>query len=454
MMAEYGAADLNLGITEKLSTFLADLKFEYLPADVIHECRRGVLDWVGCALAGSNHATTDALAGVLGAINPEGSSTIFGRGLKLGLLEAPIANGQMGHVLEYDDTHMGGVILHTSGPVLAAMLALGEKRSLSGKDLMLGYVAGFEAGVRTGRGAPNHHGGGWHLTGTLGAIAAGAACSVMLGLNAKQMVHTFGIAATQSAGMQQNRGTMCKSFQAGKAASNGLLSAMMAEQDYDSSIEILEGSKGFCRIYSLSTDIDKILQGLGDSYLISTNGYKPYACGIVLHPVIDTTIGLRKHSEILPEDVKSIDIVANSKAVIITGVSNPKTGLKSKFSITHSAAVGYLDGTAGRAQFTNERALADDVIRMRQKVSVSTDDNLSADQARGTVTSTSGRKFEFITEHATGTTDCPMSDEAIKEKFMANAEPIVGQVRASKIYNLIWKLDEISDIGDLLKICG
>jgi 2-methylcitrate dehydratase PrpD len=453
-MAEYGAADLNLGITEKLSSYLAGLKFEELPDDVVHECRRGVLDWIGCAIAGSGHATTDTLAGVLQSMNGEGGSTVFGRGTKLGLLEAPIANGQMGHVLDYDDTHMGGVILHTSGPVLAAMLSLGEKRGLSGKDLMLGYVAGFEAGVRPGRGAPNHHDGGWHLTGTLGAMAAGAACSVMLGLNAQQIVHAFGIAGTQSAGMQQNRGTMCKSFQAGKAASNGLLAALLAEGGFDSSGEILEGTKGFCRIYSSSTDIDQILKGLGEGYCITTNGYKPYACGVVLHPIIDTTIGLGKGSGIASEDVKSIDITANAKAVIITGVAKPKTGLKSKFSITHSAAVGYIDGTAGRAQFSNERALADDVIALRDKVNVTTDDNLAADQARGMVTSNSGETFEFVTEHATGTTDCPMSDEVIKAKFMANAEPVVGGKRAEQICDMVWKLDEVGDLGELTELCA
>jgi 2-methylcitrate dehydratase PrpD len=453
-MAEYGAADLNLGITEKLSSYLADLKFEDLPDDVVHECRRGILDWVGCAIAGSGHATTDTLTGVLQSMNGAGDSTVFGRGIKLGLLEAPIANGQMGHVLDYDDTHMDGVILHTSGPVLAAMLSLGEKRGLSGKDLMLGYVAGFEAGVRSGRGAPNHHDGGWHLTGTLGALAAGAACSVMLGLTAKQIVHAFGIAGTQSAGMQQNRGTMCKSFQAGKAASNGLLAAMLAESGFDSSGEILEGTKGFCRIYSSGTDIDQILKDLGEGYCITTNGYKPYACGVVLHPIIDTTIGLAKGSGIAPEDVKSINITANAKAVIITGVANPKTGLKSKFSITHSAAVGYIDGTAGRAQFSNERALADDVVALRDKVNVATDDNLEADQARGVVTSNSGETFEFVTEHATGTTDCPMSDEVINVKFMANAEPIVGAERAGQICDMVWKSDEVGDLAELTKLCA
>jgi 2-methylcitrate dehydratase PrpD len=453
-MAKYGAADLNLGITKKLSSYLADLKFEDFPDDVVHECRRGVLDWLGCAIAGSQHATTDKLASVLASINPEGAATVFGRGIKLGLMEAPIANGQMGHVLDYDDTHMGGVILHTSGPVLAALLALGESRGLSGKDLVLGYVVGFEAGVRSGRGAPNHHDGGWHLTGTLGSMAAGAACSAMLGLDTQQMVHTFGIAATQAAGMQQNRGTMCKSFQAGKAASNGLLAALLAEGGFDSSGEILEGTRGFCRIYSSGTAVDQILKGLGEDYCITTNGYKPYACGVVLHAIIDTTIGLGKESGIAPDDVKFIDITANAKAVIITGVANPKTGLKSKFSISHSAAVGYIDGTAGSAQFSNERALAEDVVRLCDKVNVATDENLEVDQARGVVTSNSGETFEFITEHATGTTDCPMSDDVIKAKFRANVEPVVGADRAAQICDMVWKLDEVGDLGELTQLCA
>ena len=113
-MSEYGAADLNLGITEKLAGYLADLQFEDLPDDVIHECRRGILDWLGCALAGSEHSTLDTLTDVLGSISPNGCSTVIGRKMKLGLMEAAIANGQMGHVLDYDDTHLGGGGIHLS----------------------------------------------------------------------------------------------------------------------------------------------------------------------------------------------------------------------------------------------------------------------------------------------------------------------------------------------------
>jgi 2-methylcitrate dehydratase PrpD len=453
-MAEYGAAELNLDFTHDLAGFLARLRYEDLPEAVVQECRRGILDWIGCALAGSTHQTIDTLAGVLTDVSPQPAVTVLGRKLKLGLLEAPIANGQMGHVLDYDDTHMGGVILHTSSPVLAAILALAEREGLGGRDLMVAYVAGFEAGVRAGQAAPAHHDGGWHLTGTLGSIAAGAACGRLLGLDATALTHALGIATTQASGMQQNRGTMCKSFHAGKAASNGVLAALLARRGFDSSHEILEGKKGFCRIYSAQTEADAIVDGLGERWEITRNGYKPYACGVVLHPVIDTTIALGKESDIAPSDVQSIELRVNAKAVTITGVAAPKTGLKSKFSIAHASAVGYIDGTAGIPQFSNDRAMADDVVALREKISVTTNEALRPDQARGVVTGVSGERHEVSTQHATGTVGNPMSDEDIAAKFTANAEPVIGAKRAAELRDLVWRLDALPDLNALFQSCA
>src|ERR1700688_2780691 len=112
----------------------------------------------------------------------------------------------MGHVLDYDDTHMGGVVLHTSSPVLAALFALSERTTVSGADFMLAYAVGFEAGVRSGRTAPGHHKGGWHLTGTLGTIAAGAACGKLLKLDRQRLTYTLGIGATPTARKEPKRG--------------------------------------------------------------------------------------------------------------------------------------------------------------------------------------------------------------------------------------------------------
>ncbi|MFN7425760.1 MAG: MmgE/PrpD family protein, partial [bacterium] len=236
-------------LTKTFCNHLAAATYESLTPAAVRECKRGILDWLGCALAGSHHPELDITLETLKLNGGRPVATVIGRGLKLGLLEAPIANGQMGHLLDYDDTHMGGVVLHASSPILAALFALSEhldemrgaanpvSTPVTGRDFMLAYATGFEAGVRVGRTAPGHHDGGWHLTGTLGTIAAGAACAKLLGLTGQQMTYALAIAATQAAGMQQNRGTMCKSLHAGKAASNGLLSALLASKGFDGTQE-------------------------------------------------------------------------------------------------------------------------------------------------------------------------------------------------------------------------
>ena len=450
--SDYGAAPLELGLTRTLAAFLADLSFERLPDAAVHQARRGMIDWAGCALAGSRHPTIAKILGVMRALNDAPRARVLGHGLKIGMLEAATVNGQMGHLLDFDDTHMGGVVLHASSPILSALFALAESGQFSGRDIVTAYAVGFEAGVRAGQSAPGHHDGGWHLTGTLGSIAAGAACARLLGLDAKQMVHAIAIATTQAAGMQQNRGTMCKSFHAGKAAANGLLAALLAQQGFDSSDEILEGKRGFCRIFSTSAAPEKITAELGTRFEIIGNGYKPYACGVVLHPAIDAMIALGKTSGIAAEHVAKIDLRVNELAVRITGVTEPQTGLQSKFSIYHSAAVAFIDGDAGIAQYTNEKALDPHVVGLRRKVDVIADASLRKDEARATIIATDGRRFDVHIPHATGTIDNPMPDMAIESKFMANATPIIGAARARDFVQNCWHAENIKDARDLVAL--
>src|SRR5215475_11442621 len=246
-------------LTKTFCAILAAAGFADLSPAAVRAARRGVLDWVGCALAGSGHATVTLLVEVLRETSG-----------------SPLS------------------------PVLAALFALAERAPVSGTQFMLAYATGFEAGVRSGRTAPGHHKGGWHLTGTLGSIAAGVAAGKLLGLDAQRLAHAMGIAATQAAGMQQNRGTMCKSFHAGKATANGTLAALLAERGFDSTQEIIEGEKGFCRIYSDVAAPERLTENLGNGWVIERNGHKPYACGVVLHPLIDAVIALRNGHAIDP----------------------------------------------------------------------------------------------------------------------------------------------------------
>ncbi|HEV3371874.1 MAG TPA: MmgE/PrpD family protein [Xanthobacteraceae bacterium] len=436
-------------LTKILCARLANAKFSDLSVAAKHQARRGLLDWIGCALAGSGHKTISTLLEVLQEVSGRPQATVLGRRLRLGLRDAPLANGQMGHVLDFDDTHMGGVVLHASSPILAALFALAERRPVSGADFMLAYAAGFEAGVRTGWSAPGHHKGGWHLTGTLGTIAAGVAGGKLLKLDPQRLTYAMGIAATQAAGMQQNRGTMCKSFHAGKSAANGVLAALLAERGFDSTQEIIEGKKGFSRIYSDVAAPEQLNARLDQGWLIETNGHKPYACGVVLHPLIDAVIAIRNRDRIDPAAVSQISLRVHPFVLSITDVVDPATGLQSKFSTLHSAAVALVDGAAGIAQYSDERARDPLVATLRGKVKAVADETLGKDEAYAAIVAGNTR-HEVHIPHATGTAENPMSDLAIEAKFLANATPVIGPERAERARDLVWALDKQLDMRDLI----
>jgi len=434
-------------LTKTLAAHLAAAQFGDLTPAAQHAARRGVLDWIGCALAACRHPEIDILLDVLAETGGRPQASVLGRSLRLGLLDVPLANGQMGHLLDFDDTHMGGVVLHTSSPVLAALLALAERTPVTGADLMLAYAVGFEAGVRSGRTAPGHHKGGWHLTGTLGSIAAGAACGRLLGLDAQRLTYAMGIAATQAAGLQQNRGTMCKSFHAGKAAANGVLAALLAERGFDSSQEIIEGKRGFARIYSDVAAPEQLTDGLGDGWLIEANGHKPHACGVVLHPLIDAVIALRERID--PGAVSEIALRVHPLVLTITNVVEPASGLQSKFSYRHSAAVALADGAAGIAQYSDARAADPMVAALRRTVRAVADESLGKDEAYATVIAGGVRHAAHVA-HASGTADNPMSDAAIEAKFLANATPAIGGERAKRVVERVWSLEKCADVRELI----
>ena len=422
MAVEYGVAPLELGLTREFSEFCSNLKFDDLPREVIEEAKRGILDWLGCAIAASDNPRIGSLIKTLTEFSSNSGATVIGQQGELGPLEAALINGQIGHFYDYDDTHMGGVVLHTSSPVLAAILSLGENKRKTGKDIILAYVLGFEAGVRVGQTAPSHHDGGWHLTGTLGTIAAGVASASILKLDPEKTTFALGLSATQAAGMQQNRGTMSKSFHAGRAASNGILAALMATSGYDSSEEIVEGRRGFSKIYSKNQNYDFLTKNLGSDWIILTNGYKPYACGIVQHPLIDAMITASKNTNIPHDEIEAVDALIHPHTITITGVEDPQTGLKSKFSLKHSAAVGYIDRHAGLSQYSDARAVARDVVSLRQKINPVPKDDFRKDQCEVRVKYKNGNIETVKVEHALGTIKNPVSSDFLVDKFLANAD--------------------------------
>lgn len=445
---QYGAAKLGLGLTEKLATFISELTFSTLPDAVVHQAKRALVDWLGCALAGSQHPTLAYLRAGIEELGDVGPVPIVGRPERYSRLSAALINGQAGHVLDFDDTHMGGVILHASSPILAALIASSFGKTVSGERFLSAYVAGFETAVRLGQAAPDHHAGGWHLTGTLGTVGAAAACANLHGLSPERCIAALGIAATQAAGMQQNRGTSCKSLHAGKAASNGLLSAVLAAQGFSASSEILEGKKGFIRIYSSTQNPTKLIDGLGQRWELLSNGYKPYACGVVLHPAIDAMIAMSKKMPANPahwQQVASVQLEVHPDAIRITGVQQPGSGLMSKFSIAHAAAVSFIDQSGGLEQFSDSAPARSDVQSLSQLIEVNGLDSLAKDQAQASCTLVNGDVVRVAIEHATGTVNNPLTDEQLSQKYLGNIQSLSEHTLLSKQLNALWHMDTALD---------
>ena len=437
-------------LTKTLCAHLAGARFGDLSAAAKREARRGVLDWIGCALAGSGHRTITTLLGVLQETSGKPAATVLGRNLKLGLLDAPLANGQMGHVLDYDDTHMGGVVLHTSSPVLAALFALAERRRQRRAvhaglcDRLRGRRALGPHCARSPQGRlASHRDARLDRSGRRGGK--------LLDLDTQRLTYAMGIAATQAGGMQQNRGTMCKSLHAGKAAANGVLAALLAERGFDSTQEIIEGKKGFARIYSDAAEPEHLTEGLGSGWLIESNGHKPYACGVVLHPLIDAVIAIRNRNNIEPAAVSEIGLRVHPLVLSITGVVDPSTGLQSKFSTLHSAVVALIDGTAGTAQYSDAKAIDPAVAALRGKVKAVADETLRKDEAHAVIVA-GGRRHEVHIVHASGTAENPMSDAQIEAKFMANAAPAIGAERAQRAVEWVASLEKQADVRELIAL--
>jgi len=217
-------------ITKALSEYIVKLKFSDLPKDVVEGAKLCFLDWLGVTLSGSKEPLTNILATVAEEQGGKPQATLIGRKKKASLLQAALINGAASHALDFDDVHLG-MMGHPSAPVFPAILALGEWKKVSGEQFISAFIAGFEAECRVSSIVyPEHYLCGWHATGTLGHFGAAAACANLIGLTPSQTVYALGIAGTQASGIKQVFGTMCKPFHAGKAAMNGLLSALLAEK--------------------------------------------------------------------------------------------------------------------------------------------------------------------------------------------------------------------------------
>jgi 2-methylcitrate dehydratase PrpD len=413
-------------VTQVLANFVVNSKPNDIPEHVYTESTRSFLNWAGCAVGGSIHPTLDRTLAAIRPFAGEGQATILGRGEKLDLLHAALLNGISSHVFDFDDTHLR-TIIHPAGPIASALLPLAETRPMTGREFLHAFILGVEIECRIGNSVyPEHYDRGWHITGTAGVFGAAAAAGKILGLNAQQMTWALGIAATQSSGLREMFGTMCKPFHPGRAAQNGLLAAHLAAQNFTSSDRGIEAPRGFAHVLSTKFDPAEITEKLGETWEISLNTYKPFACGIVIHPALDGCIQLRNAHGLKAEDIASIKLKVHPLVLELTGKTEPRTGLEGKFSVYHSCAAAIVYGRCGEHEYADEVVTDPKIVTLRRKVRAEAEKGIHEDQVKVAITTTDGKVHELFVEHAIGSLDRPLSDEELDNKVRDLCEPVLG----------------------------
>jgi 2-methylcitrate dehydratase PrpD len=441
--------------TAELSEFVAQLRPEHMPDEVLHQAKRCLIDWLGVTLAGSADPSAAVLCATADQLGSTDQATVIGRGRRVALPWAALLNGFMSHVLDFDDTYNPDrTTVHGCAPVWPAVMALAERRPMAGDHALGAFVAGFETEVRVALAAgPAHYEAGWHVTGTVGHFGAAAAVANALRLDPGKVAHALGAAGTQASGLKGVYGSMGKALHPGKAAMDGLLAALLAENGFTASQSIIESKHGFLQVLSPDPDPEWATRGLGIEWTVLEDGFKPYACGSLTHPTIEGVIELRRRHGLSPDDIESIEATVNDYVSWVTAKEDPATGLEGKFSIYHCAAVAALDGGASVRQFEDRRVVDADVIEMRRRVRIAVDESLPKDAARVAITLSDGRTVTCDVAHNKGTPAKPMNDGEIEAKFLELAEPRLGEDGARDVVTRCWDFEGSDDVGEIVRLC-
>jgi 2-methylcitrate dehydratase PrpD len=446
-------------ITQLLAQFVATHPSRGWSDAVDHEAHRTFMNWLGCAVGAANHEAAEAALAAVRMLEPAPQATVLGRSERVDMASAALINGITSHTFDFDDTHLK-TIIHPAGPVASALLALAERQGtspgetpgVSGRELIDALVLGIDVSCRVGNMMyPEHYDRGWHITGSTGMLGAAAGCARLLKLDVHQTQMALGIAASQPVGMREQFGTMTKPFHPGGAARAGLMAALMASHGYTASPKALEAARGFAQTVSTKNDWSQITDELGQRFEISFNTYKPFACGIVIHPSIDACAQLRAQG-VRPEQVERIELKVHSLVLELTGKKEPADGLQSKFSVYHGCAAGLTFGRAAEEEFSDAVVNRSDMVALRRKVVATVDDSIDEASVDVTAVLMDGRRVHVFVEHAIGSLRNPMTDALLEGKFHGLSDPILGAAQTGSLIEACWKLGEAKDVRGLVAL--
>jgi 2-methylcitrate dehydratase PrpD len=416
-------------VSEILADWLVTLDADALPDNARRGTLFSLIDTVGLAYAARREDYMGML--VAGWDAGAGKATALGHGRTMDAASAAMINGTGAHGEDFDNTYEGCPV-HSGAVVVPAVLALAEERSITGVRAFAAMAAGIEVMCRMGLVAgTNVHKSGFHPTAVIGAMGAAAAAGVALGLDRAALVNAFGLAGSMASGIIEYLadGSWTKRMHAGWAAQAGIRAARMAGAGFRGPVTVFEGTHGFYFAFAGDTrpDLSPLVEGLGETWEAGRLSFKPYACGTMCQPYIDCAVRLAAGG-VTADEITSITCKVGEGTVHrlwapIELKRRPPSAYGGKFSGPYCVAVGFLDGDAGLAQFTEDKVRDAAVLALAARVSYEVDpENEYPANYTGHVRAVlrDGTVREEFQPCLRGGTREPLTREDIVRKFRAN----------------------------------
>lgn len=448
------------GITAEVADFIERTQISRIPDAVVQTAKLLATDFLGVATAGSKEKPVRIAQGLIGEQGLNGRVTIIGSALRSHPVWASFVNGVSGHVLDFDDASQP-MYGHPTVATLPTSLAIGELLDVDGLTLLESYIIGLEVAVKLSYGMnPVHYERGWHSTSTLGSIGSTAAAAKLLGLKGEQLRSALALAASQACGLQQNFGTMTKSFHAGRAAQNGVLAALLAQRGWTGDQNILEAPLGFFHLFCGpgNYDAQKVVDKLGRPFDIEHPGIilKRYPSCAFSHPVIDAALAITQDRQYCPAGVEKVEGHIHKLADQILIHRNPKTGLEAKFSMEACLALALLDGKVGIRSFTDEKIGSKEVREMMTRVRrvIMPMDAKGPDDfgpAKVKVFMRDGRILEAFVKKAKGHPENPLSLQEVQEKYRECCSEVLPEHYIERSLSLLEDLEKLPRISKLME---
>ncbi|WP_114965055.1 MmgE/PrpD family protein [Alkalilacustris brevis] len=463
-------ANHDSGLTREVGAFVRTTNLSDLPAVVVENGKKSILDGLGLALSGSvaqsGEYVRQHLADI-GAGNGNGA-TVIGSDKIVPARFAAFANGVGIHADDYDDTQLAvgkdrvyGLLTHPTAPALPSALAMGEVLGSSGADVMLAYHLGVEVECKIAEAInPRHYQTGFHATATCGTYASASAAGRLMGLDEDAMLRALSIAGSQSAGLRENFGTMTKPFHAGRSSESGIVAAQFASYGWTAAPTILEAPRGFFSAAGGGYDHDSIHGKLGNPWTFDSPGVsiKPHPSGSLTHPGMTEMLRLIRENDIKAADVKHVRVGTNSNMPNALIHHRPTNELQAKFSMEFCMAILLIEGRAGLNEFTDEVVMRPDVQEFIKKVDFVIDERAeSAGYHLMTtyidITLNDGKVISGKADFGRGSPAIPMSYDEVAEKFHECAE-FAGwdKAKADEVVARVAEFDKLSDVRGLMAL--